>query len=217
MTVWPTPETRERVRAAMDAAPRAFFLPRNVRRNADVDIPLAIGYGATNSQPSTVAQMIALLDVPAGARVLDVGSGSGWTTAILGRLTGAGGTVVGVDVVAELVAMARAALLDLEPPLPWVSVRPADGDALGLPDAGPFDRILVSADAGFVPRTLAEQLADGGRLVLPAGRHMVVVDRRGDEFHVDTAMGCYSFVPLMVAEDTAVLPGAEAFTRSAAR
>lgn len=213
MTVTPSIETRERVRVAMEAAPRATFLPPAVRWNANADLPLAIGFGATNSQPSTVAEMVALLDVPAGARVLDVGSGSGWTTAILGRLVGPAGRVVGIDVVPELVEAARGSLGELEPPMPWVTVEQASPAAVGLPDAGPWDRILVSADAGFVPRALADQLADGGRMVIPSAGYMVVVDRAAAAFAVNRSLGTYSFVRLILeaaADD--VLPGSESFS-----
>ncbi|MGC5627631.1 protein-L-isoaspartate O-methyltransferase family protein [Georgenia sp. Z1344] len=89
---------------------RARFLPRATRPYASTDAPLTIGHGATCSQPSTVRAMLELLDVPAGARVLDVGSGSGWTTAILAELVGRGGSVLGVELVPELVRRSRAAL-----------------------------------------------------------------------------------------------------------
>ena len=109
---------------------------------------MAIGYGSTNSQPSTVRYMLELLDVGPGQRVLDVGSGSGWTTALLGELVGPSGTVIGVELVPELVEMARSNLADHRP---WVRIELARDDALGWPEAAPFDRILVSADGGRVP------------------------------------------------------------------
>ena len=85
------------VRAAFAAVPRAGFLPRTERWRADFDGPIPIGHRQTNSQPRTVATMLTLLDVRPGQRVLDVGSGSGWTTALLGHLVGATGTVLGVE------------------------------------------------------------------------------------------------------------------------
>ena len=92
---------------AFDAMPRAGFLPADVRRFAHEDRSLPIGHGATNSQPWTVRYMLTALDVPPACRVLDVGSGSGWTAALLGHLVGAGGSVIGVDIVADLVEMSR--------------------------------------------------------------------------------------------------------------
>src|SRR5690606_32880724 len=144
-----TTETRERVRTAMEEAPRAAFLPDSVRHLADADRPVLIGWDATNSQPSTVARMLELLDVRAGDRVLDVGSGSAWTTAILARLTGASGTVVGVERVPELVEYGRERLRESGVE---AAVEHAVAGVLGLPERAPFDRILVSADFGSMPQ-----------------------------------------------------------------
>src|SRR6478609_8802879 len=87
----------DRVQQAFAAVPRAGFLPRGARSRAGHDGPILIGHGQTNSQPRTVADMLRLLDVQPGQRVLDVGSGSGWTTALLAHLTGPTGEVVGVE------------------------------------------------------------------------------------------------------------------------
>src|SRR6188768_2952851 len=92
----------DRVAAAFEAVPRAGFLPRRERRRASYDGPLAIGHGQTNSQPRTVAAMLRLLEVRPGDRVLDVGAGSGWSTALLAHLTGDTGSVRGVELEAEL-------------------------------------------------------------------------------------------------------------------
>src|SRR5215211_7614975 len=90
------------ISAAFEAAPRAEFLPAGARSHAAYDGPIPIGYGQTNSQPSSVAAMLRLLDVRPGHRVLDVGAGSGWTTALLGHLVGPTGQVIGVELVPEL-------------------------------------------------------------------------------------------------------------------
>ncbi|HHX85911.1 MAG TPA: hypothetical protein GX694_11425 [Actinomycetales bacterium] len=101
---------RDDVDEAMAAVPREGFLPDDVRARAHEDGPLPIGYGSTNSQPSTVADMLRLLDVPRGASVLDVGSGSGWTTAILAELVGPEGRVLGTELVPELVERSATAV-----------------------------------------------------------------------------------------------------------
>ena len=103
-------ESADRVGEAMRAVPREGFLPRSLRRRASYDGPLPIGHGQTTSQPRTVADMLALLDVQPGQRVLDVGSGSGWTTGLLGHLVGPTGSVTGVEVVEDLAAWGAANL-----------------------------------------------------------------------------------------------------------
>ena len=98
------------VTAAFEAVPRVDFLPAGQRRCASYDGPLAIGHDQTNSQPRTVAAMLRLLDVQPGMKVLDVGAGSGWTTALLAQLTGPTGLVLGVELEPDLVAWGSANL-----------------------------------------------------------------------------------------------------------
>src|SRR5690625_2358962 len=100
------------VEQAMRAVPRSPFLPPDQRHHAHVDAPVPIGHGQTNSQPYTVATMLTLLDVRAGQRVLDLGAGSGWTTALLAQLVGQSGQVIGVERQAELIEPARRALAE---------------------------------------------------------------------------------------------------------
>ena len=186
-------ETRRRVRNAMAAVSRAEFLPDAVQHLADADRPILIGWDATNSQPSTVARMLELLDPQPGDRVLDVGSGSGWTTAILAHLVGVAGTVTGVERVPELVQFGRdrieATGIDAQ-------IEPATAGVLGLPESAPFDRILVSADFARMPAELVAQLADPGRMVAPVAGQMTVVDLHDGRTSRDQDAGRYSFVPL---------------------
>ncbi len=188
-------DLESRVDAAFAGVRREDFLPKKQRRHAAEDRPLPIGHGQTNSQPTTVRNMLHLLDVRPGHRVLDVGSGSGWATALLAALTGPAGHVLGVEVVPRLAEVARRNLDAVGQA--WVSVGLAEPGVLGRPADGPFDRILVSAEARDVPVPLVEQLARGGRMVIPVAGRLAVIDR-GDEGAVGVRhVGHYAFVPLI--------------------
>ena len=183
------------VAAAMTAVPRSEFLPRPQRRYAAVDLALPIGHHQTCSQPSTVRSMLEQLDVRAGQHVLDVGAGSGWTTALLAWLVGPSGTVVGVELEPELAQWGGGNVAAAG--LPWARVERATPGRLGWPREAPYDRILVSAEAGAVPSELEHQLAPGGVMVLPvAGRLLRLRSgAQGEEPEV-TGLGRYLFVPL---------------------
>lgn len=175
---------------------RADFLRPEDRSQAGLDGPIPIGDGQTNSQPRTVFAMLELLDVRPGQHILDVGSGSGWTTALLAQLVGPTGTVIGTELEPDLVAFGTANLAKYN--YPWASIRQAEPDTLGAPDEAPFDRILVSAEALSLPEPLVEQLDVGGTMVIPVGARMTRVERYGpglDDVDVSTH-GLYSFVPL---------------------
>lgn len=189
-------DARGRVAAAFAATPRTAFLPTELVGRAHEDRPLPIGKGQTSSQPTTVAQMLQLLDVPVGARVLDVGAGSGWTTALLAHLVGPDGVVVGVELEAPLAQWGAANLAALG--RPWARLVQADPDVLGVPDDGPWDRVLVSAEAQELPQALVDQVAVGGRMVVPVRSRMLLVQRHGPgrgDVEV-TEHGAYRFVPL---------------------
>ena len=181
------------VTAAFEAFPRTGFLPRSQRRSASFDGPLSIGHGQTNSQPRTVDAMLRLLSVEPGQRVLDVGSGSGWTTALLAHLTGPSGEVLGVEIEADLVRFGGDNLAATHQP--WASIRQAVPGVLGLPDRAPYDRILVSAEPRTLPDELISQLRVGGRMVIPVYGTMLAVVREEDGVDV-TRHGGYRFVPL---------------------
>ena len=182
------------VSAAFESVPREGFLPRRARRRAGYDGPLDIGHGQTNSQPRTVADMLRLLDVRPGHRVLDVGSGSGWTTALLAHLVGPEGRVLGVERVHDLALTGSANVAATRQP--WATIHLALPGVLGLPEQAPFDRILVSAGADELPEPLVDQLGDGGRMVVPVRGRMLLVDRT-TEGVATSEHGHYRFVPLV--------------------
>jgi protein-L-isoaspartate(D-aspartate) O-methyltransferase len=182
------------VAEAFDAVAREGFLPPRRRRWAGENRPLEIGHGQTNSQPRTVVDMLRLLSVRPGHRVLDLGAGSGWTTALLGHLVGSSGQVVGVEIVPELATWGEQNVR--RTPYDWASIRQSEPGTIGAPAHAPFDRILVSADPRRMPAGLLDQLGDPGRLVLPIDTRMTLVVRAGgsDEF---SEHGRYRFVPLL--------------------
>lgn len=181
------------VAQAMATICRRDFLPADLRDLAWQDRPLPIGKGQTNSQPRTVAAMLELLEVSPGARVLDVGAGSGWTTALLGYLVGPQGSVTGVELEESLAEWGaqNVAAYDME----WVRLYPAL-DVLGWPVGAPYDRILVSASARKVPEELVDQLVQDGRMVIPVRGEMTVVTPDGHGGWTSTVHGPYRFVAL---------------------
>lgn len=189
------PSMDDAVTDAMQATPRVHFLPRRQRRSAALDQALEIGYGQTCSQPSTVERMLRLLDVRPAQRVLDVGSGSGWTTALIGHLVGPDGRVVGLEIVPELVERGRTNLAGTD--RPWAVIEEAEYGVLGKPQDDLFDRILVSAMSDSLPQELVDQLAPGGILVVPVAGSMVRVVLDGDRRPEVTRHGFYRFVPLI--------------------
>lgn len=181
---------------ALAAIPRADFLPESARGLADSDAPVSIGRGQTNSQPRTVAFMLELLEVRPGHRVLDVGSGSGWTTALLGYLVGPEGEVTGTELEPELATWGAANLRRCA--MEWTWIRQASPEELGYPPGAPYDRILVSAAARRLPEELVDQLGEDGIMVIPVDGTMTRVRRTGPQARDRTVSGHgpFRFVPL---------------------
>jgi protein-L-isoaspartate(D-aspartate) O-methyltransferase len=165
----------ERVLTAIAAVPRAEYVPAEYVDRANVDAPIPIPHDQVTSQPSLVARMVEALALEGNERVLEIGTGYGWQTALLARLSR---EVFSVERFGDLAESARSSLGGLENVLIVVG----DGSE-GLPEHAPFDAILVAAAYPEVPEPLAEQLAEGGRLVQPLGpggnEDVILFEKRG--------------------------------------
>lgn len=156
--------TDEDVLRAMDNVPRHLFVPKDQRDAAYGDYPLPIGFGQTISQPYIVAMMTELLELEEGDKVLEVGTGSGYQAAVLAELPGV--EVYTVEIIPELAERAEETLKNLG----YTNVHCKQGDGYyGWPEHAPFDGIIVTAAPDHVPEPLREQLAVGGRMVIPIG------------------------------------------------
>ncbi len=186
--------TDPRILDAFRRVPRERFVSPKHLRDAYADYPLPIGLGQTISQPYIVALMIQELDVQPSDRVLDVGSGSGYQTALLATLAE---KVFAVEQFADLSERAQKTLNDLG--ITNVHFRVGDG-SVGLPDEAPFERIICGAAAPDLPAPWVEQLVDGGRIVLPVGgrdsQTLLRVEKHGPDIRQTNICGV-RFVPLL--------------------
>ncbi len=179
---------------AFDAIPRHMFVPDAVRHRSYDDVALPLGHGQTISRPGAHALHLGLAGLTGEERVLEIGTGSGYQTALLSQLAG---HVYSVETVPELAVLAAARLRDLG--LDNVTTRSGDGGG-GWPEHAPYDVILCGAAAPRIPQPLADQLAPGGRLIIPvgdeSGQHLVRVTRGTDGELVEESVDSARFVPL---------------------
>ncbi|MGB8330384.1 MAG: protein-L-isoaspartate(D-aspartate) O-methyltransferase [Polyangiales bacterium] len=182
-----------RVLDAMRRVPRHRFVPEPQRAHAYDDRPLPIGEGQTISQPYIVALMSELANLGPGDRVLEVGTGCGYQAAVLAEM---GVEVLSIEIIESLALRARATLSDLGYG-PRVQIRHGDGYA-GWPERAPFDAIIVTAAPPTIPEPLKQQLAPGGRLVIPVGelyQSLLLVTRTRDGFREESVVPV-RFVPM---------------------
>ncbi len=188
----------ENVLAAMRTVPRHVFVERAYQDNAYEDHPLPIGEGQTISQPYMVALMTQLLDIDQESRVLEIGTGSGYQTAVLAEIAQ---KVYTVERVVSLADRARKIFEQLE--YKNVDILTGDG-TLGWQEHAPYDGILVTAGAPIVPKALVEQLTEGGKMVIPVGSRVsqalqVLTKQPGGE--IDTTTSCHCVFVKLIGEE----------------
>ena len=179
--------------AALRKVPRHSFVPIDQMANAYEDRPLPIGYGQTISQPYIVAYMTEIIKPKPGQKVLEIGTGSGYQAAVLAEIVN---KVYTIEIVEELGKQATTRLKNLN--YKNIEVKTADGYH-GWKEHAPFDAIMVTAAAEYIPTPLKEQLKDGGRMIIPVGspymtQQLMLIEKTGDKFRTTSKMPV-RFVP----------------------
>jgi protein-L-isoaspartate(D-aspartate) O-methyltransferase len=175
---------------AFTSVRRKDFIPEQYRRYAHVNEPLPIGEGQTISQPLTVAIMTEALQAEKGHKILEVGAGSGYHAAILSLIVGSKDRVITTEIIPGLFEFAKNNLKNYRN----VTVLNTDGSQ-GYAAEAPYDRIIVTASAPDVPKPLLAQLKNGGRMIIPVGDEMHLIEKEGNAIK-KTFMGYFAFVPL---------------------
>ena len=183
-----------RIIRAFEKIDRADFVLPEYKDSTYGNFPLPIDHGQTISQPATVAFMLELLQVEEGDKVLDVGSGSGWTTALLAEIVGNSGEVIGVEIVPELVGFGSGNLGKYG--FNNARILKAEEGELGYQSGAPYDKILVSASANNISNQLINQFKTGGRLVIPVKNSIWKVDKVSGGDVVKEEFPGFVFVPL---------------------
>lgn len=184
----------KRIIEAFQKINRADFLPEGLKNQAEANIPLPIGWGQTISQPLTVAFMLELLQPQPKDKILDIGSGSGWQTAMLGQIVGPEGKVYAVEVIPELKKFGQENVAKYG--FKNVEFICADGSK-GLSQETPFDKIIAAASAQKIPPAWKEQLKIKGRLVTPIKNSIWLVVKEKKEKFEEKEFPGFAFVPLI--------------------
>lgn len=182
---------------ACKAVDRRDFIPDDLKDRAYENVALPIGYKQTISQPLVVVFMLELLGIRSGEKVLEIGTGSGWKTALLAQLVGDQGRVYSIERVGELQNIAKKHLAKYAFEEKGVLALIGGDGFYGYPEHAPYDKIIAAASAKEIPDAWKEQIKIGGRIVAPVGDSIVVMDKIGpNQFETISYFG-FSFVPLI--------------------
>jgi len=178
---------------------RIEFVPKEFELEAQMDVALPIGYGQTISQPLVVAMMLELLDPHPEHKILDIGSGSGWTTALLANITGQKGKVIALETIPTLFEFGKGNADKYDFVKNGVTEFYNLDGSQGFPEQAPYDRILVSAAVGgAIPQALKDQLKIGGKMIIPVRNSIVYLEKKSDqEFYKEEFSG-FTFVPFIM-------------------
>ena len=193
----------QRIIEAFRAIARADFMPSDIKYLAEQDLAFPIGYGQTISQPLTVAFMLEKLQPSKGDKILDIGSGSGWTSALLAHIVGEKGKVIAIEIIPELKEFGESNVSEYnfieKGILKFVC---ADGSK-GYKEQAPYDKILVSAAAAAhgIPRVWKDQLKIGGRIVAPIESSIWVFTKKSEQEFEEQEYPDFAFVPLVSKHD----------------
>ncbi len=181
----------EHIAEAFRTIDRADFISDDYQSEAYEDYSVPIGYGASIPQPTTTAFMLELLAAEEGNHVLLIGAGSGWSSALIGSLVGNEGDVISVEIIPELTTQATKAVQRYGN----IQIYQATGE-IGLPEHGPYDRIIVFVDTHTLPNSLLAQLKIGGIAVIPIGGTLYKIQKNGEFDYEDTQYPGFSFQPI---------------------
>lgn len=177
---------------------RIEFVPEDLASQAEVDIPLPIGFGQTISQPATVAFMLELLEPQSGQKILDIGSGSGWTTALLAHIVGEKGNVVAMEKIKELCEYGEKNVKKFKFLKKGIVEFHCQSAENGFEQKAPYDRILVSASVEEIPKAFKDQLVIGGKMVIPVNNQIWYLEKKTEEeFEIEKFPG-FAFVPFII-------------------